>query len=465
MPHGLTSLWNDLAAKPAEHFPNHLGDPPGAVSLPLRGGLLAALVLCCLAMRLWMACRWQILWPDAVDYFRVSQSLKQGDVHPLVSQFGLNIYPPILVLLNRAGLDWETAGQWWSLAMASLSVLPLFGWLRRQFDDQVALVACLLYAIHPKMMIYSPLAIRDPMFWFLLLLTLYWGWRAVVEVRVGLFCAAGIAYALAIHTRTEGLLLLAPLGLWGLFRWPAVAGCRLRLALGGLLALAMVPAWIVLMNVTLLAGYPHWVLLRSDHVEMLHASWHGRTPQLSAAAEPPDALAAAEEEEAEPDRTPGSPGKATPPPRFAGPVPRPLPAGVAAAKMAERLVKGFTYLYLLLGLAGIWYWRRVFFRSDQLAMVPFNLLLWLSIGIRYSEGLGIDIRYFFPSVMASLGFAALAFLAVIQWLTQATAARVDWTRADARRTVLRTAGLHGPGRHARPVACRAAIHGSARRVG
>jgi hypothetical protein len=427
MPHGLTSLWNDLAAKPAEHFPNHLVDPPGAVSLPRRGWLLVALVLCCLAMRLWMACRWQILWPDAVDYFHVSQSLERGNVYPLVSQFGLNIYPPILVLLNRAGLEWETAGQWWSLAMASLSVLPLFGWLRRQFDDQVALVACLLYAIHPKLLIYSPLAIRDPMFWFLLLLTLYWGWRAVVEVRIGLFCAAGIACALAVHTRTEGWLLLAPLGLWVMFRWPAVAGCRLRLVLGGLLWLVMVAAWIVLMNVTLLHGDPHWMLLRSDHIEMLHASWPGRTPHLFGADETPEAVAAAEEEEAEPGQAPGSPRKATPPPHFAGPVPRPLHLGVAAAKMAERLVKGFTYIYLLLGLLGIWFWRRVFFRRDQLAMVPFNLLLWLLIGVRYTEGLGIDIRYFFPSVMASLGFAALALLAIVQWLTQTTAARVAWS--------------------------------------
>ena len=66
MPHRLTSFWNDLAAKPAEHFPNHLADPPGAVYLPRGWGLLAALVLCCLAMRLWMAARWQIIWPDAV---------------------------------------------------------------------------------------------------------------------------------------------------------------------------------------------------------------------------------------------------------------------------------------------------------------------------------------------------------------------------------------------------------------
>ena len=69
-------------------------------------------------------------------------------------------------------------------------------------------------------------------------------------------------------------------------------------------------------------------------------------------------------------------------------MPRPLHAGVAAVKTAERLVKGFTYIYLVLGLVGMWFWRRVFFRSDQLAIVPFNLLLWLLIGVRMRKGWG-----------------------------------------------------------------------------
>ena len=121
--------------------------------------------------------------------------------------------------------------------MTALTVLPLFGWLRRQFDQQVAVVGCLLYAVHPKLMIHGPLVIRDPTFWFLLVLTLYLGWRAVLELKPWLFLAAGVAWALAAHTRTEGLLLAAPLGLWWFFRWFAVAGQRRRrLVLWGLLA-------------------------------------------------------------------------------------------------------------------------------------------------------------------------------------------------------------------------------------
>ncbi len=255
-----------------ESFPNQLRCPPGAAPLPRRGVILAGLLLFCLAIQVWTASRWHVIWPDTVDYLRVSQALDRGDPRPLADQFGLNPYPLVLVLLHRAGLDWLWAGQCWSMAMTGLVVLPLWGWLRRQFDDRVALIGCLLYALHPKLMIHGPLVIRDPTFWFLLVLTLYLGWRAVLELKPWLFCATGVAWALAAFTRTEGLLLAAPLGLWCVFRWPAVAGQRRRrLVLGGLLCAAMLPAWVLLMNVTLLRSCPHWVWIRHVHLEMIEA--------------------------------------------------------------------------------------------------------------------------------------------------------------------------------------------------
>ena len=242
----LASIWYDLGRKPVEHFPNRLRqalvDEHGeAHQRPAESdrarlavvpacGLLAILVLVCLVLRAWMAWRWDIIWPDTVAYFEAAKALEQGDRDPLVVQFGLNIYPFILLLLHRAGLGWELAGQWWSLAMASLTVLPLWGWLRRQFDGQVATVGCLLYAVHPRLMNSSPLIIRDSTFWFLFALTLYLAWRAALEVRPGLFAAAGIAWGLALHTRTEGWLLLVPVALWFVMRWRVVAGRRLRLA-------------------------------------------------------------------------------------------------------------------------------------------------------------------------------------------------------------------------------------------
>ena len=82
---GNGSLWKDFARKPAEYFPNRLLGPPETVALPRRDGLLLALLLLCLALRMWMAHRWQILWPDAVDYIHVSKAVARGDPEPLVN--------------------------------------------------------------------------------------------------------------------------------------------------------------------------------------------------------------------------------------------------------------------------------------------------------------------------------------------------------------------------------------------
>jgi hypothetical protein len=431
-----------------KHFPNHLLDPVGPAALPRRNALLAVLVLLCLAMRAWMASQWHIVWSDAVDYIHIGQYLERGDLQPLLSQFGANIYPLLLVLLHAAGLSWEWAGPLWGLTVASLTVLPLFGWVRRQFDDRVALLACLLYAIHPKLMILSPQGIRDSTFWFLLVLTLYLGWRAVREVKPWLFAVTGLAWALAVHTRTEGLLLVFPVGLWWAIRWPAVPGQRRRLLLGGLLGLAMLPAWIVLMNLTLLRSQPHWVWLRSDHVETLQTALSlsappGVTVALSSSGEaPPHAILLGK-----PGTTPGAivaphPSSSNPAldkpvvmprlPRLINPIP--LPARVAASKTAVRLMKSFTYLYGLLVLAGLGLGWRVFLHCDQQAMFLFHVPLWLLIWLRQVQGLGIDIRYTLPCVIIALPYAALALQAILDLLCWWTAARVSWT--PARRAAL-----------------------------
>ena len=427
-----TSICSELARKPEDSFPNRLLDPVGAVVLPRRGVLLAVLTLFCLAMQSWSASRWHIVWPDTVDYIRVSQALDRGDPQPMVDQFGLNVYPLILTALHRLGGDWEVAGQAWSVAMASLVVLPLFGWLRRQFDDVTAAAGCALYAIHPKLLISSPLVIRDPTFWFLLTLTLYLAWRAVLELKPWLFAAAGVALALAIHTRTEGLFLLAPLVLWAVFRWPAVRGHRLRLALGGLLCLAMIPAWVLLMNATLLRGHP-WVLVHSI-----------RFPGVILGDESPDASARAvsaaghlQRQESfvghrQGCRPDGPQDKEISPAagRVAGPPLRALAAAAAAlaadAGEVRRPTRQGDHLCLRIPRPlGAGLWRRVFFRRDQQAMLLFGVLLWLAIALRMR--VGVDIRYYLPGVIASTGYAGLGLLWIAKWICRLTAARVDWT--------------------------------------
>ena len=173
------------------------------------------------------------LCPDGVFYIQLAQSIEHGHALP-AAQLPLYPYPMLLALLHRAGLDWELAGTLWGVLMAGLVVLPLFGWLRRQFDQRVALAGCFLYAVHSELIRWSPEVMRDQTFWFLFVLSLYLLWRAVTEVRLWLFIAAGVTIALAAAMRFEGLLLLVPLGLWSCWRWRALGQSRGRLAAGTL---------------------------------------------------------------------------------------------------------------------------------------------------------------------------------------------------------------------------------------
>ena len=190
----------------------------------------------------------------------------------------LNIYPVILMVLNRLGLSWETGGMIWGVLISSLVVLPLFGWVRRQFDDTVAIVACLLYAVQPIFIQWSPEIIRDPTFWFFFTLSLYLMWRAVTEVHVGLFTCSGLGHNTCDFTRFEGLFLFIPLALWTFWRYRALTSGRDRakLAVGSVLSVIAFPALILLVNFTLLQNYSHWVYSRLSplSIDPILVEWH-----------------------------------------------------------------------------------------------------------------------------------------------------------------------------------------------
>ena len=220
--------------------------------------LLAGLVLLCLVPRTIAAWKIDTLCKDGVFYVHLANGYERGDIEAGLGRLRLNTYPLILAGLHRCGLDWELAARLWGVAVSSLVVLPLFGWLRRQFDDRAALCGCLLYAIHPKMIEWSPEAVRDPTFWLCWTCSLYATWRAVTEIRTGWFLAAGAAIALALNTRFEGWFLYVPLVWWSAWRFFALERGRGRLAFGATAAAAVCPLLLVAANLTFLSGLSHW---------------------------------------------------------------------------------------------------------------------------------------------------------------------------------------------------------------
>jgi hypothetical protein len=146
----LRSGWLRAAKARVMRFPNQLSEPkPFRLLLTGAGARLILLLLLCLAPRIWMAYRLNGVCPDGAFHLDKAQQLEQRRLRAPQDGYDFNVYPLLLGVWHHAGLDWEAAAKVWGVLAGSLVVLPLFGWLRRMFDDRLALLGCTLYAVHP----------------------------------------------------------------------------------------------------------------------------------------------------------------------------------------------------------------------------------------------------------------------------------------------------------------------------
>ncbi len=386
-------------------YPNALlATEPGRPAYPPPYLWLAALLLACLLPRMLVASRAESLCPDGVLYLSIAEALERGDLAGGLHQMHLNTFPAILVTLHRAGIPWEATGKVWGVLISTLVVLPLFGWVRRQFDDRIALMSCLLYAVQPQFLRWSPETIRDPTFWFFFTLSLYWLWRAEVEVRPGIFWLAGGAITLAGLTRTEGLLLLIPLGCWSWTRYWALRRGRKSLLLGLLACLSVAPSLVLLVNLTLLHRHSQWELARLDPVEFIRI-W------LRAQAE---------------SVTSGETSAAAVGLNLKGMLREFLPD----------LYKGFSPVHGLLMLGGMAAWWRIWLRRDQRPLIYTSLALLASIWCHLWIAHTTCPRYLLPIVIMASPLTALGLLGFVRKLAEAA----DRLRAPAGLTRLAMAG-------------------------
>lgn len=325
------------------------------VRLPVIVGLLALALI----PRAWAATLHDILCPDAVTYLSLTEKLEAGDGPAAFHREGVNIYPLILLALKHAPLDWLAAAKWWSVAMATLAVLPIYGWIRRQFNPVLAILGGVLYALHPAMVHDSPLIVRDPTFWLLFALGLYSSWRAVAEIRRRWFLVLALVFMLAIHLRSEGWFLLPVFVPWAVARLRLAGGRRRILLAGTLFAAALGPALGWLANEAVFASSKSAPEGDKRHVERLQKLLDGP------------------EESSESSLL------------------------VATRRLAVRYVKAIGYLHGLLAIAGLLYWKPRALGASKGPLILFCLLsagaIWVACCF-----VEMDRRYAYPTVIASL---------------------------------------------------------------
>ena len=418
-----------------------------AVDYPLRTGpaeplerrdvlWLLGLLFVALIPRMLVAVRLGPVCDDGYFYLAVAEAYQRGDLHTALWYLNINIYPLLLAGFDWLGADPLAAAQAWGVGVATLTVLPLFGWLRRLLDRRVAFAACCLYAVHPEFIEVSPEPIRDATFWLLSATSLYFLWRAAAERRLWLFVAAGMSVAFAAHTRSEGWLLLLPAIAWPLVRWRESHRGRWMLAGGTAAAFAITPLFVVAFNLTILRDHDRWEWGKLQHFQ-LALQWAGAIetenspPQTRPVEQSPLSVAGA---------TAGT-SEAAPvvPPTLADTVPE--LARQLEGRREQRRVDRSSFLHLavralepvplLLMLAGAIGWRQLLIRREHLVLSAICLAVFLGVWVRLSTLGEINGRYFLVCFFPASGAAGLGLLWVLATLERTWFAMRPRPRAAA----------------------------------
>lgn len=411
-----------------------------------RAIVLLLLFVACAVPRIAMAIRLDTISSDGAFYIQKAREIELGTRTEAVDKYDLNIYPLVLAWFHRAGWNWETAAETWGVLCASLTVLPLYGWLRRQFNHRLALLSCLLYAFHPKLIEWTPEVLRESTFWLLFTTSLYLYWRAAHKGGLPWFLLAGITTTLAIHTRFEGWFLLIPAAWWCLSRWLAADVPRWKLAGGTCLIAAGYP--LTMMGLTLAFGYSQWEWGAFHRVEMavrwLFPDAEDEEPDVAPAtsqqqataraAEPAVPAATADQATAESlavtddpsgddaeraaaqDYTVASPA-AMPSDSQPAETP-PMTVANAAGTVLRVAVRGFGYVYMALMLAGAVAGFRRWFRSDYLPLLLVAAVTVGAIAIHVWGAYLASSRYVLSLVILTTPIAATGLLAICTWLAE-----------------------------------------------
>lgn len=178
--------------------------------LPVKPNLSRA-GLCVLAAgfaaRIYLFYQIPIISPDGYLYIQQAKALYFGLFDQLLSCYSyLSPYPIAVCLAYPIFGDWVVAAQCVNIFFSTLTILAVYWLLRRFFEDPVAWLTALIFALLPAYTAVSTDALRDPMFWFFSVTGLYLFILHMEKRRPWLLLCCSFCLAFATWARIEGAL-------------------------------------------------------------------------------------------------------------------------------------------------------------------------------------------------------------------------------------------------------------------
>jgi 4-amino-4-deoxy-L-arabinose transferase-like glycosyltransferase len=143
-----------------------------AKSHPIRTMIL--IILAGIAVRAFAAIFTYVTNPDGMLYIQQAKAIYNGDRMLLRSCASfVSSYPFLIAAVHWIFPSWIDSARVVSVFFGSMTLIPLYGLLRRFVDEQTGYLCVLLYAFMPVLVGGSADLVRDPICWFFLVSGLY----------------------------------------------------------------------------------------------------------------------------------------------------------------------------------------------------------------------------------------------------------------------------------------------------
>lgn len=206
----------------------------------------------------------------AFQFLPLAKLFAGGNLKAALGHGQLPLYPLLIALLSKTGLDLETSGRLVSLSVSLMTIFPLYFLGKKIFNSKIAFVGCIFFAIHPYLARFSVDVLKDPLYVCLFISSVWLGWEALEENKLYLFLIVGLLGGLTYLTRPDGLEIFLVMGGWILlYRLPQLRGDYVRrisalLLLGTSIFLLAFPYIIYVHKTT-----GRWTISRTKHISAL----------------------------------------------------------------------------------------------------------------------------------------------------------------------------------------------------
>lgn len=194
-------------------------------SLPLSLKL-SFLVLITLFTRIYAFFQTPIISNDGIYYVQLAKLFSEGKYDEFLTittlntlgTVNFNLYSFLLFLVHSLLKDWQLSGQLISVALSTLTAIPIFLLGRSLYNEKVGWLSTLFYIFLPDFLRYGSDVIRDPTNWFFVAMTLWLVWSGIQKNQLICFSLASISAGLGVMTRVEGVILWGALALFVAFK-------------------------------------------------------------------------------------------------------------------------------------------------------------------------------------------------------------------------------------------------------